>query len=130
VCGQDGRVLLVRRGRPPGRGAWSLPGGKVEPGETPAAAVVREVREETGLEVRVVALLSVVPLDGREGEESYSYAVHEHLCTLVEGGVAHPGDDADDVCWARPSEIERLGVSAAVREVIALGLARLKTPEG
>ena len=127
MVGRDGRVLLVRRGRPPGRGQWSLPGGKVEAGETPAAAVVREVGEETGLHVRVVALLSVVPLDGLDGEP-FSYAVHEHLCSVVDG-VARPGDDADDVCWAAPSEIERLGVSAAVREVIALGLAHLETLE-
>src|SRR2546430_16924216 len=51
VKDQAGRLLLVRRGREPGRGRWSLPGGRVEPGETAAEAAVREVREETGLDV-------------------------------------------------------------------------------
>jgi 8-oxo-dGTP diphosphatase len=120
VVGKDGRVLLIRRAAPPGRGQWSLPGGKVEPGETPSAAVVREVREETGLDVRVIDELGVVTYDG----EGFSYSIHEHLCDVT-GDQARAGDDADAVRWTLPEELEALGVSAATRDVIALGLARL-----
>jgi ADP-ribose pyrophosphatase YjhB (NUDIX family) len=129
----------------------------VEPGESPAAAVVREVREETGLEVEVVALLTVVDLDGDgngngngngngdgDAGTAFSYAIHEFLCTVVTGqagaenagegsasnntrtGELRPGDDAEEACWASPTEVERLGVAAAVREVIALGRSRLE----
>ena len=123
VVRSDGRVLLIRRGRAPGLGSWTIPGGKVEPGETVEGAVVREVREETGLSVRVVAPLSVVPLDG----EGFSYAIHEHLCSVDDesnAAATRPGDDADDVRWASPAELEALGVSAEARSVIALGIAR------
>src|SRR3954451_8848815 len=57
VRDERGRLLLVRRGRPPAAGLWSLPGGRIEPGETAAAAAAREVREETGLEVEIGAVL-------------------------------------------------------------------------
>ena len=116
----DGQVLVVRRGRAPGKGTWTIPGGKVEPGETLVDAVVREVREETGLAVRVVAPLTVVPLE-REG---FSYAIHEHLCAVESTAAARPGDDADEVQWVSPSALEALGVDAEARSVIALGLAR------
>jgi 8-oxo-dGTP pyrophosphatase MutT (NUDIX family) len=119
--GQDGRVLVIQRARAPGLGTWTLPGGKVEPGESPAGAVVREVLEETGIRVRVVARLEVVPLDG----EGFSYAIHEHLC-LVDGDDATtcPGDDAADARWVLPSELEALGVSPAVRRIVSLALTR------
>ena len=60
------RVLLVRRGRPPAAGEWTLPGGRVEDGESPEAAAVRELREETAIDGRVVASLGVVEIE-REG---------------------------------------------------------------
>ncbi|MBV9293830.1 MAG: NUDIX domain-containing protein, partial [Frankiales bacterium] len=74
----DGRLLLVQRGRDPGRGRWSLPGGRLERGETPAAAAVREVREETGLDVEVGELLATVELPG-------GYRVHDFAATVVGG---------------------------------------------
>jgi 8-oxo-dGTP diphosphatase len=97
----------------------------VEPGETPAEAVVREVREETGLDVGVIELLMVVPFEG----EGFSYAIHEFLCAIAMkegGGSATPGDDAAEVTWALPSELETLGVSSGVRSVVARGLGRMR----
>ncbi|HVV74956.1 MAG TPA: NUDIX hydrolase [Mycobacteriales bacterium] len=99
-----GRVLLVRRGRPPAEGTWSLPGGRVEPGETPPEAAAREVREETGLDVVVGVLLQSVTIwDGR-------YLVHDFAAT-VSGGTLRAGDDAADVRWCHPAEVESLPLS-------------------
>jgi 8-oxo-dGTP pyrophosphatase MutT (NUDIX family) len=85
--------------------------------------VVREVREETAIRVRVVELLAVVPLDS----EGFSYVIHEHLC-VAEGDLAAtcPGDDAADARWVPPSELEALGVSAAARAIVSLGLTRTR----
>ena len=82
-----GRLLLVRRANEPGRGLWSVPGGRVEPGEDDAAALVREMREETGLEVTPGPLVGRV----RRGR----YAIADYRCTVA-GGTLTAGDDALD----------------------------------
>lgn len=101
VLDAQGRVLLVKRGRPPGRGQWTLPGGKLEPGETPADAVVREVLEESGIHARVVGELGVVPVDA----DGYRFAIHEHLLVPLDGSQAAlvpvAGDDAAEARGSR-----------------------------
>jgi 8-oxo-dGTP diphosphatase len=82
-----GRLLLVQRRNEPGRGLWSVPGGRVEPGEDDAAALVREMREETGLEVVTGALVGRV----RRGP----FTIADYRCTVV-GGTLIAGDDALD----------------------------------
>jgi ADP-ribose pyrophosphatase YjhB (NUDIX family) len=116
-----GRVLLVRRGRPPSVGAWTLPGGRVEPGESFEAAVVREVREETGVEAYAVCPLEVVTV-AREG---FAYAIHEHLLALPPGAAPPPraGDDAMDARWVEHAELSGLGVSTDAVAVVDRGLA-------
>jgi len=100
VVVHDGQVLLVRRGREPLRGRWSLPGGVLELGETLVEGVGREVFEETGL--RVVTLGMVETFDrihrDAEGRVLYHYVLVDFLCH-VEGGELRSGDDADEVCW-------------------------------
>jgi ADP-ribose pyrophosphatase YjhB (NUDIX family) len=114
------RVLLVRRGRPPGAGSWSLPGGRVEPGESLEDAVVRELREETALDVRVACSLGVVTV-AREG---FAYEIHEHLAfPRDERATPRAGDDAAEVRWAEPRELPSLGVSDDARRVVAAGIA-------
>jgi ADP-ribose pyrophosphatase YjhB (NUDIX family) len=87
-----GRLLLIRRGHEPGRGLWSLPGGRVEPGESAAEAVQREVREETGLDVRPGAPVGTVRLPG----PGVVFDVMDLACTLTDPRQEPAaGDDAD-----------------------------------
>jgi 8-oxo-dGTP diphosphatase len=106
VRDEGGRLLLVRRGHDPGRGTWSLPGGRIETGESAAEAAAREVREETGLDVRVGALLQTVDLPG-------GYRVHDFAATVT-GGELRAGDDADDVRWCTPDDVTLLELSAGL----------------
>jgi 8-oxo-dGTP diphosphatase len=92
-----GRLLLIRRGHEPGRGLWSIPGGRVEAGESRAEAVEREVREETGLRVTAGAALGSVHLPG----PGVTFDVVDLVCTLVDPGQEPvAGDDADAVLFA------------------------------
>lgn len=109
-----GRLLLVRRGRPPAAGTWSLPGGRVEPGEQDAAAVIREVREETGLEVAVGPLVGRVERPGPGGR---TYDIHDYAAEVTGGRMA-PGDDADDVRWVDPAELPALPTSPGLVEAL------------
>jgi ADP-ribose pyrophosphatase YjhB (NUDIX family) len=111
VAHPDGRVLLVRRGRPPREGEWSLPGGKVEPGESLEHAIVREVREETGLAVRCIRKLVLYVLD--------PYDIHEILCVPISPDAPiTAADDAMDARWVKLEELEALGVRADAIRII------------
>lgn len=112
VVRPDGRLLLVRRGREPQRGRWSVPGGKVEHGETPAEAAVRETFEETGARVRAERELGVVRVPGGAG---VVYEVHDVAATYL-GGELHPGDDADAVRWAAPEDLAALRTTDGLLE--------------
>ena len=114
------RVLLVRRARPPAIGEWSLPGGRVEEGESPGSAAVRELREETTIDGRVVASLGIVEIE-REG---IAFAIHEFLVATASESAARAGDDAADVRWAHRDELESLGVRADAIAVIDRGLSK------
>ncbi|OLR90142.1 NUDIX hydrolase [Actinokineospora bangkokensis] len=106
-----GKLLLVRRGREPGRGLWSVPGGKVEPGESDAEAVVREVAEETGLRVRPGRLVGSVLRDAPNGV----FHIHDYACAVT-GGDLRAGDDAADVRWADLAMFTTLDRSNALIE--------------
>ncbi|MGY1637743.1 NUDIX hydrolase [Geodermatophilus sp. SYSU D00742] len=101
----QGRLLLIRRGHEPSRGRWSVPGGRVEAGESPQAAVEREVLEETGLRVRAGAPVGRVEIPG----PGVRYDVLDLACTLLDPGVVPvAGDDADAVAFVSAAELERL----------------------
>jgi ADP-ribose pyrophosphatase YjhB (NUDIX family) len=104
-----GRVLLVLRGREPGRGLWSIPGGRIEVGETPEQAVIREMREETGLEVEVGELVGRV-VRGR-------YDIADYACTAV-GGALQAGDDAVACRWVSDDELDALALVEGVAEFL------------
>jgi ADP-ribose pyrophosphatase YjhB (NUDIX family) len=103
VLDPRGRVLLVRRAIEPFKGAWAIPAGYQEADEDPPAAVVREVREETGIAVRVVRLVDLihVPDDARKPAN-----VAVFLCR-AEGGAPCPGHDAAEAAWFALGELPR-----------------------
>lgn len=99
-----GRVVLVKRGRQPQRGRWSVPGGSVEPGESLEEAAIREAREETGLDVRLgreLWQLRTPTADGR------LFQIHDFAATVVDGELA-AGDDADDARWVHVDDLDGL----------------------
>jgi mutator protein MutT len=104
VMEQDGRILLVRRGTEPLKGHWTLPGGALELGETLSEGVVREVREETGLEVEPIELIEVLDRIHREGERvRFHYVIADFLCRVT-GGRLLAASDADDARWVERAE--------------------------
>ncbi|OFV83780.1 MAG: NUDIX hydrolase [Acidobacteria bacterium RIFCSPHIGHO2_02_FULL_67_57] len=115
---RDTRVLLVQRASEPLAGQWSLPGGAVELGETLEEAVVRELKEETGLTVRVVKLVEAFERIIRDdsGRPRYHYVLLDYLCEPVEGS-ARPGSDVQAVAWATPEEFDRYALSEKARAV-------------
>lgn len=114
VLDEEGRLLVVRRGRPPGEGLWSIPGGRVEPGESDAEAVAREVREETGLLVRVGEYAGTIR---RPGPQGATYEVHDYTATVV-GGRLHAGDDAADARWMSVAELRGVPTTTALVETL------------
>jgi 8-oxo-dGTP diphosphatase len=104
VVVRDRRVLLVRRGSEPLKGHWTLPGGVLEVGESLAEGVVREVREETGLEVEPIELIEVLDRIHREGGRvRYHYVIADYLCRVT-GGELGAASDADAVRWVERAE--------------------------
>ena len=98
ITDDTGRLLLIQRGHEPEEGRWSLPGGRVRPGESDPQALVREVREETGLRVEPGRLVGAVerPAPGGAVFDIYDYAAS------VSGGQLAAGDDAADARWVHP----------------------------
>ena len=104
VIVKDGRVLLVQRGTEPALGRWSIPGGLIEVGEALSEAVVREVHEETGLEIEPVELVELLDRIHRDGDRvRYHYVIADYLCRVV-SGTLNAASDAAAVRWVERSE--------------------------
>lgn len=112
-----GRVLLIRRARPPAQGLWHLPGGRLEPGEGLVEACRREVREETGLEIVPGSILAVV----ERRVEGFHYLIVDFLARIDE--EAHnppiPGDDALDAAWLAETDIPHHPLADGLAPILA-----------
>jgi ADP-ribose pyrophosphatase YjhB (NUDIX family) len=118
-------VLLIRRGKPPREGRWSLPGGRQRLGETVRETARRELREETGVEAAVTALLDVVDSITRDddGAIAYHYTLVDFLAEW-RVGEARAGGDAAEAVWADPENLDRYELWDETLRLIRLGLAR------
>ena len=126
VLGVD-NILLIRRGKPPRQGSWSLPGGAQKLGETVYDAAVREVREETGIRIETIGLVDVVDsihLD-QIGAVQYHYTLIDVLARPL-GGVLTAGGDAIEVEWAAIDDISGMELWSETERVIHLALEMLE----
>jgi 8-oxo-dGTP diphosphatase len=116
---ETGRLLLIKRGHDPALGLWSIPGGRVEAGESDAGALIREVREETGLEVAAGQLLGSVQRPGLAGAvvDIRDYAA------VVTGGELRAGDDAADARWVAPAEVAAMDAAGQLTVGLTEALA-------
>ena len=118
VVRRGAEILLVRRGRGPGVGRWSLPGGRVEFGETLRAAVAREVAEETGLDVEVSRFVGYAERMGRE-PFAHHYVILDFAATPVDAEAPlRAGDDAEAAAWFPCSELPDVGLVAGLYEFL------------
>ena len=109
-----GRLLLIKRGHEPGAGLWSLPGGRIEPGESDATALVREMLEETGLRVAPGPLAGAVERPGRNGA---ILEIRDYYATVT-GGTLKAGDDAADARWVDVADLPSLPLTPGLIEVL------------
>ena len=113
-------VLLARRAMNPGAGLWSLPGGRVEPGETLAEAAAREVMEEVGVSADIVGLAAArdIIIRDKEGALAAHFVVIAHAARW-RAGEPQPGAEAAEVGWFRPNEVAALPTTEGLAEVVA-----------
>ncbi|HEY2278376.1 MAG TPA: NUDIX domain-containing protein [Streptosporangiaceae bacterium] len=110
----QGRLLLIQRGHDPEAGRWSLPGGRVEPGESDAQALAREMLEETGLTVIPGPLVGAVE---RPGTGDTILDIRDYAATVT-GGALAAGDDAADARWVRPEDINSLPLTTGLARIL------------
>jgi ADP-ribose pyrophosphatase YjhB (NUDIX family) len=105
---------MIQRGHDPGAGLWSIPGGRIEPGETDPQALVRELLEETNLQVKVGRLIGRVQRPGLGGAV---IDIRDYAATVT-GGTLRAGDDAADARWVTAAELARLEVTEGLIEAL------------
>jgi ADP-ribose pyrophosphatase YjhB (NUDIX family) len=110
---ERGRVLLVQRGQPPGAGLWTVPGGKLEAGETLAQAIAREVREETGLVAEIGPLVCVI----ERITEGYHYVILDYLARRI-SGTLDPATDVRSARFVDDAELDQLPLTDGLIPVL------------
>ena len=120
VCLRGEEVLLIRRGTPPRLGEWSLPGGRIEPGEAVRAAALRELREETGVEARLIGLIDVV--DGVFPDADRHYVLIDFAAEWLSGEPT-AGDDAAEAAFLPVTQALSLVAWSETRRIIEAAVA-------
>ncbi len=126
---RDGRILLERRKNDPGKGKWSIPGGIVELGESTEEAVIREVKEETGLDVENPELIDVVSnvTKDEKGQIKYHFVILDYSVKL-KGGRSEAASDAEQVEWVLLENVEEYDLTKTFREFFQRNKKRLREP--
>jgi len=134
----ENRVLLIRRGSEPLRGEWSIPGGSLELGETLEQGVVRELLEETELEVRTTGMIEVFErifserparhVDGKE-RPRYHYVIVDYLCEWL-SGEPRAGGDALEIAYSREDELERFHLTETALRILHKAFAMYRAQQG
>lgn len=120
VCLRGDEVLLIRRGKPPRQGEWSLPGGRIEAGERTVDAALRELREETGVEAEITGLIDVV--DGVFPEAGRHYVLIDYAARWISGEPV-AGDDAVEARFVALDQVAALVAWTETHRIIALAAA-------
>ena len=115
IC--DGKILLEKRKNEPGKGKWSIPGGLVELGENVEQTVIREVKEETGLEVEKPEHIDIVDnvIRDKNGEIKYHFVIIDYFVKL-KGGTMKAMSDAEELRWVTFDEVEKYDLTITFRE--------------
>ena len=115
----DDCVLMVKRSKPPAKGSWAVPGGKIRPGETMQQALVREIKEETGLDIQVGDIIYVFDVIQRDekNEITFHFVIIDFLCEL-KGGQLKAGDDALDAKWISRQDIKEMNINEKTKTML------------
>lgn len=119
VVFKDDRVLLVKRSNPPAKGMWAVPGGKIQAGETMQQALIRELKEETGLNIKVGEIIYVFDVIQRNDNArlNYHYVIIDFLCELKDGQLK-AGDDALEARWISKKELKQINVNEKTKMML------------
>lgn len=116
VFNDAGDILLIKRGKPPQYGRWMVPGGRLEWGETLEQAAIREVREETGLDIEIEAFVEIIEAI-TPGESGFHYVIMDYAARAVSGTLM-AGSDALDAVWVKVADLETFDLTADLASVI------------
>jgi len=127
VCFRHNDVLLIRRGQPPRKGEWSIPGGRIEAGEKACDAALRELHEETGVRAELIGLIDVVDavFRNRAGTLITRHYVLIDYAARWRSGTPSAGDDADEAGFFAPHELDALDMWPETRRIIEAARQRL-----